>query len=437
MFWRNRVAPLIQKLKSADAAERKAAAEALDKLKRLSVDECRTALEAACEAFPSFEEEFFGSGRFALYSSAETMLLSLARERVHQSFVQIIQRDFARYSPEGRAYACLILKEIDTDESWAALRELILQHGALGIADSPSLRVDNEAQARRLFPQALALLGQSSVGAFRYELAKLCLEGFDKGWFHSGEFDAYAPQIVSAYQDAAQWLAVRQSPEALQALWDDEEHLRWRWAGGVLLDLMGYFSREVVVPALREAIQVFRDPYLLVYAVRSLVKHGEPVEAELLTYIAASDETRSTLFRKLRELGRLDLFPRAYAEQPLIAQSDMVDWLIFPTELGRPPGEIQWMGVREVLTDEGEAEVYLFRFRETPDEPWQAGLAGPYLKEEIPTCNALGGTFSRFEKWDECSPEEHVKRILQTVGAIERVETPDGEKLFWSSMFGE
>lgn len=87
---------------------------------------------------------------------------------------------------------------------------------------------------------------------------------------------------------------------------------------------------------------------------------------------------------------------------------------------------------REVLTDEGEAEVHLFRFRETPDEPWQAGLAGPYLKAEVPTCDALGGTFSRFEQWDECTPAEHGKRILQTVGAIRCVETPDGEKLFWS-----
>ena len=87
---------------------------------------------------------------------------------------------------------------------------------------------------------------------------------------------------------------------------------------------------------------------------------------------------------------------------------------------------------REVLTDEGEAEVHLFRFRETPDEPWDAGLAEPYLKEDMPTCDALGGMFSRFEQWDECTPDEHVERILQTVGAIRCVETPDGEQLFWS-----
>ncbi|MDW8107056.1 MAG: hypothetical protein RMK45_06205 [Armatimonadota bacterium] len=108
----------------------------------------------------------------------------------------------------------------------------------------------------------------------------------------------------------------------------------------------------------------------------------------------------------------------------------MVDWLKFPTELGRPPDEIEWMGAYPVLTEEGEAEVHLFRFR-VEDEPWEAGIAGPYLLSEIPTTNHLGGTFSRFDKWDECAPEEHVERILNTVGTVRRVQTPAGERIFW------
>ncbi len=424
---RSRVARLVQQLKSENAEERHAAAQALADLKP-SVAEARAALEAACDQYPDIG--------LPHYESGQELLLRCAWGRPHYSMVPILRRDFARYTPKGRAYACRILADIDTDESWTTLRDMLVQYATLGVADTPSVKVSTESQARCLFPQVLEVLGQSEAREFRYEIAKWLLDGFQKGWFERGEFDAYAPHLVRAYQDAFRWLADHQDPESLRTLWDDEEHLRWRWAGEVMLDLMGYFTSDAVLALLHEATQAYQDPRLLLYAICSLIRQGQSVEPALMQRVADSDETRYWLYRNLSLLERLDLFPDTYREQRWIAQSDMVEWLTFPTEMGRPPDEIEWMGAYPIDTTAGEAEVHLFRFR-LEDEPWQAGIAGPYLKAEIPTYYSLGATFSRFDEWDEQPPGEHVEAILSTVGFAERVETPHGVKFVWESLFDE
>lgn len=413
-FDRNRVAELVRQLKSEHVEERCAAAQALVDLKP-SVAEARTALEAACDEYPQLAR--------TRYENAQELLLSCAWRRPHRSFIPILRRDFAQYTPKGRAYACRMLADIDTDESWTTLRNLLLQYAALGIADTPSVKVSTVSQARFLFPQVLEVLGQPPAGHFRYEIAKWLLDSFQEEWFEPSAFDSYAPYLVSAYQDAFHWLADRQDPESLHTLWDDEEHLRWRWAGEVMLDLIGYFTDDAVLALLREATQVYQDPRLLLYAICSLIKQGQPVEPALILRVAESDETRYWLYRNLSSMERLDLFPDVYRQQRWIAQSEMTDWLTFPTEFGRPPDEIEWMGVYPIATTDGEAEIHLFRFR-LEDEPWQAGIAGPYLMAEIPTYRSLGATFSRFDEWDERTPEEHVEAILNTVGFAERVETP-------------
>ncbi|MFN3690410.1 MAG: hypothetical protein ACK4UU_05730, partial [Fimbriimonadales bacterium] len=234
---RDRVARLVRQLKSEHAEERSAAAQALADLKP-SVAEARAALEAACDEYPPL----VGSK----YQDAQELLLSCAWRRPHRSFLPILCRDFARYTPTGRAYACRILADIDTDESWTTLRNLLVQYAALGIEETPSFRVSTESQARCLFPQVLEVLGQPEARHLRYEIAKWLLDGFQEGWFEHGAFDDYAPQLISAYQDAFHWLADRQDPESLRTLWDEEEYLRWRWAGEVMLDLMGYFASDAV-----------------------------------------------------------------------------------------------------------------------------------------------------------------------------------------------
>ena len=98
----------------------------------------------------------------------------------------------------------------------------------------------------------------------------------------------------------------------------------------------------------------------------------------------------------------------------------MVNWLVYPTELGRVPDEIELMKVVPIDTGlaGGIYDYYLFRFRTL--EPhwaakngWIAGVSGPFHRQASPTVHALGHTFSTFTKWEAMHPDDHVGDISE------------------------
>jgi hypothetical protein len=117
-------------------------------------------------------------------------------------------------------------------------------------------------------------------------------------------------------------------------------------------------------------------------------------------------------------LGKGRLFPAKWATQKALAESDMVRWLTFPTELGRAPDEIELMKVvsKNFGPPDGVLEWYLFRFRTNPPhwsakDGWMSGVAGPFKKSESPSTTAYGDTFSTFTRWDSLTPEQHVEDV--------------------------
>ena len=118
---------------------------------------------------------------------------------------------------------------------------------------------------------------------------------------------------------------------------------------------------------------------------------------------------RNWFYNALDNMNRLELFPEEYVSQEKFAESNMVDWLCYPTELGREPDEIELD-----IFEDSKYEFYLFRFRSDSEgwkeKGWMAGLAGPFKAEEIPTINSSGYTFSRFDEWDSKS-----RRIISRI----------------------
>jgi hypothetical protein len=131
--------------------------------------------------------------------------------------------------------------------------------------------------------------------------------------------------------------------------------------------------------------------------------------------VAASPEVRNWLYDKLEDMDRLALFPKQFRTQPAFAESAMVQWLVYPTELGSAPDQIQLAKVVPVDTrgPDGMLDYYVFKFRTfaphwAAKDGWMAGIAGPFLRKDAPTTVAQGATFSKFESWGAKTPEEHV-----------------------------
>ena len=110
----------------------------------------------------------------------------------------------------------------------------------------------------------------------------------------------------------------------------------------------------------------------------------------------------------LKKHGMAARFPAECATEEYLAKSDLVHWLLYPTELGKAPDEIEYIGKSKRLL---KKEVYhIFRFRSDSDT-LNDDCRGKWL---IGWSNAEGGTFSNFDLYDDyakATPEATVKHI--------------------------
>ena len=58
--------------------------------------------------------------------------------------------------------------------------------------------------------------------------------------------------------------------------------------------------------------------------------------------------------------------------------------------------------------------MFRFRVEALGREAWYAGVAGPFPRGK-PSAHDLGDTFSRFDKWETATPQEHLQKILEAL----------------------
>jgi len=194
-----------------------------------------------------------------------------------------------------------------------------------------------------------------------------------------------------------------------------DDYAEPRGTAAIAMDVLGHLGGNATVEELRASL-AYTDPRLRYFAITSLLRLDEEVDDEHIAAVAEDPEMRGWLFGALAERDQIKRIPRKYRKQEALAEADMVTWLVFPTELGVAPDEIELM---EVVTDGRGADAldfYLFRFRTlephwAAERGWTAGVSGPFRRGDQPTADALGGTFSSFTPWDDKTPEQHVADI--------------------------
>ena len=156
------------------------------------------------------------------------------------------------------------------------------------------------------------------------------------------------------------------------------------------------------------------NAWLALWGALGLIKLGHQAPPNALERAAADARARFALYHGLLELDALDAFPPRHLNQASLAESEMVQWLLFPTELGDVPEAIELIGTAELDLDAGPADLYVFRFRAASGEPWLVGWSGPFLHADQPTTDG-GWTFSSFEPEGEGPPEETVREIVDAL----------------------
>lgn len=138
----------------------------------------------------------------------------------------------------------------------------------------------------------------------------------------------------------------------------------------------------------------------------------EPSTAETDS-LAKSIETRADFYTLLTQYHKEALFPKAYYSFEKAAESVLTNWLVYPTELDTIPSAIEF--VEKVDLKEKDTTFIYYVLRYKTEEPhwaakdgWMLGVVGPYFQDSKPY-DWTTGTFSRFSKVGETSPEKEVE----------------------------
>lgn len=142
---------------------------------------------------------------------------------------------------------------------------------------------------------------------------------------------------------------------------------------------------------------------------------GEDIRRDEILPLAANPATRHALHGILREFDRTTLFPEPYFTIEKSAESFLVNWLEFPTELNAPPDKIELFTVIDLEEDGQTLEYFVFKYKKSPppagiSNDWLLGIAGPFGPESKPYDIPLR-VFSRFNELGTVSAREEVRWV--------------------------
>ena len=400
-----RLDPILAGLRSGDHEAQRDAAHSLYDLEPLTSEEAAQALRAAGEGLPARENDW--------EDSAKDLVLA-AVTGASEELIPVVEEVYMRLpTPFSRTAALRLLANLGSRDAVAVL--------ALLLASPPDPREDLdtiwwEAEPRHadlLLPALLTRLpdNRSRASAFDVALRLAATEGI-------------APEHAAVLAPTAlaelRTLHPRTREKFDWAARNLDRALERRYCADRALTMLG------AAPASAEAVEELErwtrlDPVPAAAALISLLRLGHEPQPSAVAPVAADPEARRRLFDGLSELDRLELMPPEHRTQEALAEAEIVEWLTYPAELGRPPTAIEFAELVSADTEDGPVDLYVFRFRAERGRlrrgKWFAGVAGPYRREDAPTTRGGGMTFSAFEPWDERSPLDHaelVAEILET-----------------------
>lgn len=152
------------------------------------------------------------------------------------------------------------------------------------------------------------------------------------------------------------------------------------------------------------------------------LESGQSVTKEDVLPFAEDVLTRQTAFQLLTGLDKTDLFPQEYFTLLKGAESNLANWLEFPTELGACPDQIEH--TKRVSFDfDGQNnfvhyEVFKYRINEphwAAKSGWILGVVGPYFDDSKPY-DFPQATFSRVESTlEKMSPEQEAQWVHEHI----------------------
>lgn len=263
------------------------------------------------------------------------------------------------------------------------------------------------------------------------EFASTALHTSDEGWLadqlesHIGKYLGHGsikPDVIRSVLDAfdSVWSVVESvRPEGIGNRWKWKIDYTWpRYRSANLMLSLG----RLPLPQVSDRISIgihHPDPRIAASGIIAALRHSLSVSKEDILRVAADPEIRAEFRSDLLGLKKGRLFPRKWASQACLAESDMIEWWI--NDGGEGPDEILPMGA--VDRSDGRYHVFHMVWCDDDDPGAKqefAGISGPWPTGLVANSRrGVCNTFSLQEPPDQYSAEEHVERTLAVLAATE------------------
>lgn len=327
----------------------------------------------------------------------------------HPCFPSAVEKHYEAASDPSRAYALTLVAAQSTSEAASSIVTLIHRYPLPQHLPPRFFWEINKRYAAigpLLFPKLLWEAGPHFADVMNF--MNVCLEG-----------GTLAPAALAPASDWASSAASKllDLVEPLQ----QNSGKQWRWGEecgskrsqlGVFLDLLGIIPDVSMQPCVR-AVQL-KDPLCVLFAVVSMLKKNMPPPNEAIQLAADSLETRVSLYDQLGRLGRRDLFPETLMTFESFAAASMVEWLLYPSELGYEPTELDLIAKVSGMRQDKQVIVCLWKVTRE-DGPDFAAVSGPYAADAPIGPVSGDNTFSNFTEWDSRTPHEHLSEVVETL----------------------
>ena len=172
----------------------------------------------------------------------------------------------------------------------------------------------------------------------------------------------------------------------------------------MLADVAQHFATDEILVSLQNLLKL-ENSAIRYYAARSLLAAKQEIPQEVIVSLANDIVYADMTYAILKMHGKTHLFPTELATEEYLAKSDLVHWLTYPTELGKVPDKIEYLGKVK------KKEIYhIFRYTSNSDNLGE-DLQGKWL---IGWSNNEGGTFSNFDLYSDFE-QKTVEKTLKVI----------------------
>ncbi|WP_053990420.1 hypothetical protein [Mangrovimonas sp. TPBH4] len=150
------------------------------------------------------------------------------------------------------------------------------------------------------------------------------------------------------------------------------------------------------------------------------LENGIAINEEDVREYAKDNKTREMTHQLLLEYKKTELFPEEYLTIESGAESQLVNWLEFPTELDKAPDEIEHLKKVTIQFDGNNMFYHVFKYMTNAphwaaENGWMLGVVGPYFEDSKPY-DFAGATFSRCNSLlGEIEPEDEAKWVHENI----------------------